>query len=386
MGMKCFEIFPSEKSVLTDRISGVSVTQLTSCLGHSYHTYFTNNGWWDNGRRLLFTSDRNNARNLCSIEIESGEISRLTDFKPGEMVDRFCNDVNPVRPEVYFIKDKGIYAVDFTTLEIRKLYQSPKGFLLRSGGLVSADGKYVYTLLMEDLSNRLYYNLSASYIGFADVCKARPDCRILRIEVETGKSEEIWQENCWIGHINPSPTQPDFITFCHEGPWDMVDHRMWFMDTRECKPQMLRPRKMEGEQIGHEYWYADGLRVGYQAHKPGQGSYFGVIDYDGKNDFEAPCVPFPSPDHVHSNDFNLIVSDSGTSIKLYRYNGTDFDEARVLCMHDGSFFYGSHHPHPRFNADGKHILYNSNVSGYCQMYLVEVPDDVTALPKVVDVL
>ena len=83
-----------------------------------------------------------------------------------------------------------------------------------------------------------------------------------------------------------------------------------------------------------------------------------------------------------SNDFNLIVSDSGKSIKLYRYNGTDFDEARVLCMHDGSFFYGSHHPHPRFTADGKQILFNSNVSGYCNLYLADVPDDVTALPKV----
>ena len=134
--------------------------------------------------------------------------------------------------------------------------------------------------------------------------------------------------------------------------------------------------------IGHEYWYADGLHVGYQAHKPGSGSYFGVIRYDGAEEFEAPCVPFPSPDHIHSNDFQLIVSDSGNSIKLYRYNGTDFDEARVLCMHDGSFFYDTHHPHPRFTADGRGVLFNSNVSGYCNLYLADVPADVSALPKV----
>lgn len=378
--MKAFEIYASEKRAYQDRISGVNVTQLTSYLGHSHHSYFTNNGWWDGNRRLLFTSDRKNATNLFSIEIASGEISRLTDFHTG-IRPNFCNDVNPARPEAYYTIRNQMYAIDLLTLECRFLYEAPEGFDLH-GGLVGADGKYVYGTLMEDLSGRVYANLSASYVGMDDIFAAKPDCRIIRIDTVKGGAEELWQENCWIGHVNPSPTQPTLMTFCHEGTWTMVDHRIWTMDTRDCKPVMLRPRKMEREMVGHEYWYADGLRVGYQAHKPGMGSYLGVIDYDGKNEYEAPCVPFPSPDHIHSNDFNLIVSDSGSSIKLYRYNGTAFDEARVLCMHDGSFFFGSHHPHPRFTADSRQVLYNSTVSGYCNLYLADVPEDVENLPKV----
>lgn len=380
--MKAFATYPSEMSTYQDRISGVTVHRLTNYLCHSHHAYFTNNGWWDENRRLLFCSDRENASNLFSIEIATGEISRLTDFAPGDRTPvHFSNDVNPKRPEVYYTREEKLYALDLMTLESRLLYETPKGFTIH-GGLVGADGRYTYVVLKEDLSDRIYANLSASYVGMREIFAAKPDCRIVRIDTENSGGEELWQENCWIGHVNPSPTQPNLLTFCHEGPWHMVDHRIWVMDTNTCKPMKLRPRKMEGEKVGHEYWYADGKRVGYQAHKPEMGSYFGVIDYDGQNEFEAPCVPFPSPDHVHSNDFNLIVSDSGKSIKLYRYNGTDFDEARVLCMHDGSFFYGSHHPHPRFTADGKQILFNSNVSGYCNLYLADVPDDVTALPKV----
>ena len=380
--MKAFETYPSEIRTYQDRISGVTVRQLTTYLGHSHHAYFTNNGWWDNTRRLLFCSDRANASNLFSIEIESGEISRLTDFKPGDRTPvHFTNDVNPKRPEIYYTRERKMYALDLLTLESRPLYTTPDGFNLH-GGLVGADGKYTYAVLMEDLSGRVYANLSASYVGMRETFEAKPDCRILRIDTENGGAEELWQENCWIGHVNPSPTQANLLTFCHEGPWNLVDHRIWLLDTNTCKPVKLRPRKMDGEKVGHEYWYADGLRVGYQAHKPEMGSYFGVIRYDGTGEYEAPCVPFPSPDHIHSNDFDLIVSDSGKSIKLYRYNGTDFDEARVLCMHDGSFFYGSHHPHPRFTADGKQVLFNSNVSGYCNLYLAEVPEDVSALPKV----
>lgn len=380
--MKAYETYPSEIRTYQDRVSGVTVRKLTDYFCDSYHTYFTNNGFWDGNRRLLFNSDRNNVSNLYSIELESGEISRLTDFQPGDRtLVKFTNDVNPKRPEIYYVRENCMYALDLVTLENRLLYKTIAGFDLK-GGLVSADGKYCLGILTQDLSDTIYQNIDASYVGFKEYFQAKPECRIVRIDTENGGGEVLWQENCWIGHVNPSPTRPTLLTFCHEGPWDLVDHRMWIMDTENCHPQMLRPRRMEGEQIGHEYWYADGVRVGYQVHKPGQGSFFGVIDYDGKNEFEAHCVPFPSPDHVHSNDFNLIVSDSGSTIKLYRYNGKDFDEARILCMHDGNFFHQNHHPHPKVMPDGKQVLYNSNESGYCNLYIADIPEDVTKLPKV----
>lgn len=379
--MSPYKIFPSEKKIFPDRISGAEVTQLTSYLGHSYHTYFTNNGWYDNNRRLLFTSDRDNARNLFSIEIASGEISQLTDFAPGmSVLPSFKNDVNHIRGEVYYSIGKSFYSLNLSTLETRKLYDAPEGFN-PSLGLVSADGKYIYGTLGEDLSSRIYANLSASYVGMRDIFYAKPDSRIIQLDPETGKAETLWQENCWIGHVNPSPTQPHLITFCHEGPWNLVDHRIWCMDIRDCKPYRLREREIEEEKIGHEYWHQDGLHVGYQVHRPDGSSLFGTVKYDGTERKEASCIPFPSPDHIYSNDFNLIVSDSGKAIKLYQRKGEDFDKARVLAMHDGSFFYGSHHPHPRISEDGKSVLYNSNVSGYCQLYMAAIPDDVSTLPE-----
>ena len=306
----------------------------------------------------------------------------MTDYKPGyRTYVNFINDVNPKRPEMYYMTENVMYAYDLLTLESRPLFKGPEGFNLESG-LVGADGKYLYTTAIEDLSKRIYTNLSASYVGFEEFFRAKPDCRIIRVDLENGGGEVVWQDNCWIQHVNPSPTQPHMLTFCHEGPWDLVEQRMWTLDLNTGKVNALRPRRMGNEQIGHEYWYADGIKVGYQVHKPGIGTYFGVIDYDGSNEYEGLCIPFPSPDHIHSNDFNLIVSDAGNSIKLYRYNGVDFDEARTLCMHDGSFFNQNHHPYTRFSNDGKKILYNSNCSGYCNMYLVDIPENVTALPKV----
>ena len=57
----------SEKKTYIDRASGVEVTQLTEHKGHSHHFYFTNSGWYAQGRKLLFASDRNNRTNLCLL-------------------------------------------------------------------------------------------------------------------------------------------------------------------------------------------------------------------------------------------------------------------------------------------------------------------------------
>ena len=72
----------SERSVYSDRLTGIEVTRLTDYKGHSHHLYFTNPGWYDQGRRLLFSSDRDDRTNLHGVDLTSGEIEALTDLPP----------------------------------------------------------------------------------------------------------------------------------------------------------------------------------------------------------------------------------------------------------------------------------------------------------------
>ena len=83
------------------------------------------------------------------------------------------NDVNPTRPEIYYTLDNKLYALELETLKHRLLYTPPVGYNVH-GGLVGADGKYVYSVIQEDLSDKIYANLSASYIGMSEVFKAKP--------------------------------------------------------------------------------------------------------------------------------------------------------------------------------------------------------------------
>lgn len=367
---------------MQDRISGAEVRQLTDYRGHSEHPYFTDDGWYDNDRRMLFLSDRDNARNLFSIDIESGEISRLTDMPAGGPVLQCPMHVNRWLNETYFHYNGCVYAVNLSSRETRPLYIVPKGFTF-GGARPTGDGKYAVAGLTQDLSASVKANLAAGYIGFNEIFEAKPDCRIIRINLADNTVDEVRQEYCWIGHVNPSLTQGNIITFCHEGPWQLVDHRIWVLDLDDGKAVKFRERRKEREMIGHEYWFADGERIGYQAHQPsesGSASYFGFARYDGTGETEAPAVRVPGPDHVHSADFSFVVSDTGKSIKGYKYNGKDFDGPRIIAMHDGSFDWGAHHPHPHVTRDGKSVVYNSTCSGYCNIYMTAIPEDFYALP------
>ncbi|MFV0401534.1 MAG: oligogalacturonate lyase family protein [Oscillospiraceae bacterium] len=386
--MQPFEIYPSERVTFTDRISGATVHRLTDYKGHSTHPYFTDDGWYDGDRRMLFLSDRRNVRNIFSIELESGEISRLTDM-PEDGADLSSPlAVNHQRGEVYYQQGSTVYALHLETLETRPLYTPPQGYHF-GGARPTGDGKYLVAGLSEDLSSRINANLAAGYIGMEEIFRAKPDCRIVRIDAETGKTEEIWRENCWVGHVNPSPTQGNLLTFCHEGPWHLVDHRIWVLDTDTGKAVKLRERRTEGEMVGHEYWFEDGLHVGYQVHTGNSGaeqkeeSFFGFQHYDGTGEVEASCgAPMPTPDHVHSVGFDYVVCDSGKSIKGYKYNGEVFEGPRIICMHDGDFFWGAHHPHPRMLRNGKAVVYNSTSTGYCNIYLAEIPEGFESLPGI----
>ncbi|MDR1469430.1 MAG: oligogalacturonate lyase family protein [Spirochaetaceae bacterium] len=380
--MKPYEVYPAERRCFEDRGTGLPVWQLTNYKGHSEHPYFTDDGWFDHDRNMLFVSDRDNVRNLFYIDIESGEMFRITDMPRGGPDIRCPMFVNHERNETYYQYNGCVYALRLDTLETRPLYIIPRGFTF-GGARPTGDGKYVVAGLVEDLSQTIKSNLTAGYIGFEEIFAAKPDSRIVRINVTDNTVEEVWQEQCWVGHVNPSLTQGNLLTFCHEGPWGKVDHRIWVLDLDTGKARKIRERRFEGEMIGHEYWFLDGIHVGYQAHRPSGGdssSYFGFVRYDGSGEVEAPCVRVPGPDHIHSVDFNFVVSDTGKTIKGYKYNGKNFDGPRIITMHDGSFDWGAHHPHPAITRDGKSVVYNSTAAGYCNIYMTALPEDFYALP------
>jgi len=361
------QVWPAEWREYDDPVSGVRVRQLTNYKGNSHHLYFTNPGWYAGGSKMLIGSDRENRTNLFGIDLETGEIEQLTDLDPGT-VAFLCTSVNPKRDEAYFRYNRSLVAIDLKTHELRTLYERPEGFRWSMVNC-TADGKHVCVGYYEDLSDRI--RIDRNYIGFPEVWKAHPLSRIVKAAADGSGGEVVWEEQTWIGHINTSPTVPNILTFCHEGPWRLVDNRIWGLDIETKQAWQIRPRE-GNENPGHEYWHADGVTVGYHGHRPDGTAFLGRIRYDN-TDREEYAFP-TNTGHIHSNDFSMIVGDGGKVVRLWKNTGSGFDGPRILAEHRSSMHIQESHPHPRFTPDGKQVVYTTNSSGYCNVYLAAVPE------------
>ena len=75
----------------------------------------------------------------------------------------------------------------------------------------------------------------------------------------------------------------------------------------------------------------------------------------------------------------------GKYLRLWKLTEDGYSEPRALCMHNCTFKMQSSHVHPRITPDGKAVLYTSDESGYNQLYIVKIPEDIDTLPLLKDV-
>ncbi|MBV7336640.1 oligogalacturonate lyase family protein [Chloroflexi bacterium TSY] len=372
--MSVGQTLPAEWSTFVDPLSGVTVQQLTNYRGHSHHFYFTNPGWHGNSQKLLFSSDRNNRTNLYTMDLNEGQITQLTDLEPVPLpreVEFLRACTSTVTNEAYFWHDLSLIALNLDTLNQRVLYEMPSGWDVSMCN-TTADGKYVCASISEDKSDEFPVDLLRGYVGFRETWAAKPKSHIMRVAVDGSGADSVWEENYWVGHVNTSPTQPQLLTFCHEGPWDLVDNRIWGLNMEKGDVWQIRPREEEYERVGHEYWHEDGIHVSYHGHKPGGDKFFGQCRYDGS---EIQEYDFPhETGHIHSNGFEMIVGDGGKEVRLWKWNGNGFDGPRALCQHRSSMHIQQTHVHPRFSPDGSYVIFTSDVSGYGNVYKVDVPE------------
>ena len=136
----------------------------------------------------------------------------------------------------------------------------------------------------------------------------------------------------------------------------------------------IRPTSAD-EEVGHEYWFKDGIRIGYHGRSRGQ-TIYGSIRYDNSERVEAP-FPVKRSSHFSSNVLELIVGDSDSEapyLLLWRFRDGAFEGPRILAHHRGSFHVQIVHVHPAFSPDGKQVIYTCDPDGYGQVHLVDVPD------------
>ena len=362
-----------------DSYSNREVLQLTNYLGHSNHFYFTDPCWFNGNRSYVFTSDRENQSNLFRYDLDDGRITQMTDLQG---TGRPGGCISAANSALYFGWQGAIHELNLETLEEREICRQTPPMLIRGRANPTADGKYVCVMLMEDQPEE-EAKISFSYSRFREFFHLKPLTQIVRIEVATGKMEVIHEDRRYMGHVNTSPVLPDILTYCHEGPWNWIDQRIWGLNVQSGETWKVRPQ--DGDySIGHEYWFADGVHVGYHGRPRDESGrhVFGHIRWDNK-EWVEDHFPFHST-HFHSLDERLIVGDGTAAfvftsesksrpyIQLFKLDGEQYVGPKILSYHRSTFNNQHAHCHPRFTLDGKAVLYTSDLTAYSNMYLVEV--------------
>jgi oligogalacturonide lyase len=201
----------------------------------------------------------------------------------------------------------------------------------------------------------------------------------------------------WVNHLLFSPTDPELLMYCHEGPWQKVD-RIWMIHTDGTHNTLIHKRTMFMEIAGHEFWGLDGETIWYDWQYP-KGEDFFLAGYNLKTGERTAYHMQRDEWGIHFNltrDLSLFCDDGGDPGQVARSrNGEWIELLHPQMITDGpgalnspgfwqpGVFHAEHlvnmahhyyreEPNVRFSPDKKLVIFTSNMFGPSYVFGVEV--------------
>ena len=364
------KIYPSEKRTYIDPISGHRVTQLTS-QGINCHMYFTDNSFDLGGHEIYFVSDRGNESghfNIFRMNLDSGEMIQLTDEPYGVVFNAFTK--TPDSELLVYKSGNSVHLLNTRTMENKIIYTDNEMVFAQMH--ISPDKKTLGMTRNENVGQT--GDAGANYDGFYEKFVWVKDGRVTLMDINGGNVRDVFCDTHLLGHFQFAPDDSRICMFCHEGPWNYVNQRIWILNTETGK---AIPCFRQGPEdcVGHEFWTRDGnivfdnRRAGHdgtissdktqvvvKAVDNGQIPYFGFADKTG-HVFRTVDMPFYC-NHYHANNDNTVfVGDAVEDLLLIRPEEKGDRQLTVLARHNTTWKYHWAHCHPTFSWEGDQILY-----------------------------
>jgi oligogalacturonide lyase len=390
-----------------DPATGHRVIRLSREPG-SASLYFHQNAYSPDGQKLIITTPNG----LSTIHLKTRAIEQVVAGRVNVLVTGRRSG------QVYYSKRENnetvIYATHLDTKATKRIAALPRGNVAS----LNADE----TLL---LGSYIEGNTPSNYSGqqnaaqtemkgpdgkpltFAEQKEVRLNQRLeqrlpmamFTVSTTTGEIKVVHRATDWLNHLQFSPTDPQQIMFCHEGPWHKVD-RIWTMRTDGTGLKKIHTRTMNMEIAGHEFFSADGKTIWYDLQTP-RGEDFWLASYELATGQRTWYHLQRDEWSVHFNvsaDGKLFAGDGGDDemvahakdgkwIYLFRPQGIPdvagikapnaqelinpgfFKSERLVSMakHDYRL-----EPNVTFTPDGKWIVFRSNMHGATHVYAVEI--------------
>lgn len=371
--------------VSQDPDTGVEVTRLTPPEVTCHRNYFYQKCFTQDGSKLLFAGEFDGNWNYYLLDIAAAEAVQLTE---GTGDNTFGGFLSPDDKSLYYVKnERTLLEVNLETLVEREVYCVPADWVGYGTWVANSD---CTKLVGIEISKDDWVPLNDWKI-FHDFFNKGPNCRLLRVDLQTGESAVIHQEKNWLGHPIYRPFDDNTVAFCHEGPHDLVDARMWMVNEDGSNVRKVKEHA-EGESCTHEFWVPNGSSLMYVSYLKGQQGRT-IYSYNPDNGENTEVMQMPACSHLMSNfDGSLLVGDgSGTPVDVKDTSGYTIDNDPYLyafdvakkayfrvARHDTSWatFANSRqvtHPHPSFTPDDSAILFSSDKDGKPALYIAKMP-------------
>jgi oligogalacturonide lyase len=366
-----------------DKDTGHLVRRLSGPTGPISNWYFHNNPFvaqqGSEGDRMVFVNQVDGIAQAFTLNLKDGKTEQITnDPAPKRVLPMIARRTR----EVLYQAGDTLYATGIDTRKTRKLYTFPEG---QRGGFatINADG----TVLAGSIAAPEQIEIGRKYPKKSDyfdrIYEAHLLNSIFTIDIASGAMKTVHSENNWLGHIQFSPTDPDILLFCHEGPWHKVD-RIWRYNLKDKTTTLMHKRTMPMEIAGHEGFSPDGRTIWFDLQKPrGEKFYFAGADVAsgrevasyalGANEWSIHYAVAPG-EKLFAGDggdpTQVAHAPDGMWIYAFYPIGARFRSEKLVNMK--AHGYRDLEPNVHFTPDGKWVVFGGTFEGRHETYAVQV--------------
>ena len=236
-----------------DPDTGHRVVRLTNEPG-SASLYFNQNGYSADGKKMVYTTPEG----ISVLNLETHEAKPVVKGRVRIIVTGHKTQ------NVYFIKEGAVFSANVDSGAIREIAKIPARASIAT---VNSDETLLAGTYIE--GNGVDYNQNRPQQPqtleqprskgqmMEERLAARLPMAMFTVSTATGELKVIHKATDWLNHLEFSPTDPQMLMFCHEGPWHKVD-RLWNIRLDSGKITRIHSRTMAMEIWGHEFWSHDG--------------------------------------------------------------------------------------------------------------------------------
>lgn len=361
-----------------DPDTGARVTRLTPPDVTCHRNYFYQKCFTNDGTKLMFGGEFGPEPspnwNLHLLDLPTQTALQLTD---GARENTFGAFMSPDDRFVYFVRsDRNLIRLELATLQEEVAYVVPEGWV--GYGTWVANSACTKMVGIE-IAAADWFPLN-TWQKFNEMFHSKPLCRLFSVDLRTGQRSVILEQRGWLGHPQYRPFDDLTVAYCHEGPHDLIDARMWFIDEDGGNRRCGKAHE-PGESCTHEFWVPDGSAMIYVSYRHDSPERW-ICSLDPVTLENRVVMSMPQCSHLMSNfDGSLIVGDGCGQVSndssasnemlvgdpyLHLFDlkaGPQGPATRRIARHDSSWgvYKDSRqvtHPHPSFTPDGRQVLFS----------------------------